>query len=644
MIRQSLEHPVSRYLVLRVGCFSIIHIMFFSQVYTQAISINGRITSSRFPIRNASVTFIDDADTTRKFSSLTDGSGNYQISIVTSVESHDNVRPTTFELGQNYPNPFSSSTAIPYEINKTSNVQVTIFDILGRVVRTFDVAQHAVGRHNVLWDGRSNFGDRVAKGIYFCKLDAHGEFQVRKMILSEGSKGLASLPRTLSSNEPLLRTKATQNNQGTTYTARIENTSTTSPVIISKVISNIVIENDTTINFNVEYLPVATIDPDSVYQYIRGFGAANILPWRPDMTTSEIETAFGTGEGQLGFTILRLMIQPDSNQWSMNVASAKKAIDKGVLVFASPWNAPAALTEVVNGQTRVRYSMYNRYAEHLNAFHAFLARNGAPIYAVSVQNEPDYAQDWTGWTPSEMLTFMKENASAIGTRVIAPESFQFRRNMSDPILNDSIACANLDIVGGHIYGGGLGSYPLAQMKGKEIWMTEHLTGETSQANDLSWSISAAKEISDVMSAGMNAYVWWYLVRFYGPISDGEKESVGGGRKGEVTKKGYMMSQFSRFIRPGFYRVESSVYPSLGAASTTAYKDPASSKVVIVAVNPGSTGIEQVFRIQHRPMLTSLTPYTTSGSQNCRKGDPVGVANGSFTFTLEPFSITTFVLN
>lgn len=39
---------------------------------------------------------------------------------------------------------------------------------------------------------------------------------------------------------------------------------------------------------------------DSTAQVIRGFGAANIVGWRPDMTDSEIETAFGVGEGRLG--------------------------------------------------------------------------------------------------------------------------------------------------------------------------------------------------------------------------------------------------------------------------------------------------------------------------------------------------------
>lgn len=67
-----------------------------------------------------------------------------------------------------------------------------------------------------------------------------------------------------------------------------------------------------------------------------------------------------------------------------------------------------------------------------------------------------------------MLTFVKDYASLkTGTMLIAPESFQFRRPLSDPILNDSIACANMDIVGGHIYGAGLARYPLAKEKGKK---------------------------------------------------------------------------------------------------------------------------------------------------------------------------------
>jgi glucuronoarabinoxylan endo-1,4-beta-xylanase len=361
------------------------------------------------------------------------------------------------------------------------------------------------------------------------------------------------------------------------------------------------------------------------------------------MTDSEIATAFGTGDGQLGFTILRLRVQPNSNEWSINVPTAKKAYDMGALIIASPWSPPASMktnNNLVRGE--LREDAYDDYAAHLNSFADFMSANGVPIYAISVQNEPDVTVTYEScdWNPAQMAKFMRENAHTIGTRVMAPESFQFRRQMSDPLLNDSLATANLDIVAGHIYGGGLARYPLAEEKGKEVWMTEHLSGETSQANDWSWALPVAKEINDVMQAGMSAYVWWYIVRFYGPISDGERNS---GTKGRATKKGYVMSQYSRFIRPGYYRVDSKSWPATGNVSVTAYKDSSSSKVVLVAVNTGSSPLEVAFRIENGT-ISNFSTYTTTQFQNCVQGDDVDVIDNRFAFNLEASSITTFVSN
>jgi glucuronoarabinoxylan endo-1,4-beta-xylanase len=614
----------------------------FSQAYGQAFSVSGRILASRYSVRNASVTFIDEADTTRKFSALTDSLGNYQIGLTTSIESAANILPTQFSLGQNYPNPFSSSTAIPYEINKESNIQVTIYDILGRAVRKFSVGRQAVGTHSVSWDGVNDFGTRVANGIYFYKLDVHGESRVGKMVFNKVSNGTVLLPIASSPNRMPLKANAIQNVQGTAFTARIENTATTSPAIAFKETVHIVIEKDTTLNFSVTYIPLAVIEPDVPRQNIRGFGASNIILWRPDMTDSEIETAFGTGEGQLGFSILRIMIEADSSRWSLYVPTAKKAQDRGATIIASPWYAPDALSEAVDTIQRVRHDKYAEYAAHLNSFNSYMQNNGVTVYGISAQNEPDIEGNWTSWTSGEMLTFMRDYANAIeGTNVMAPESFHFDRTYSDPILNDSIACANTDIICGHIYGGGLGQYPLAQSKGKEVWMTEYLSGENSQANDLTWAVSAAQSINDAMASGMSAYVWWYIVRFYGPISDGMN---GSGNKGDVTKKGYMMSQFSRFVRPGYYRIQSSNIPSVVSTSVTAYKDPVTSKVVIVAINAGTTPVQQIFRIQNATTITTVLPYVTSGTENCEVWNYVPVVDGSFTYSLEPSSVTTFISN
>ena len=77
---------------------------------------------------------------------------------------------------------------------------------------------------------------------------------------------------------------------------------------------------------------------------------------------------------------------------------------------------------------------------------------------------------------------------------------------------------------------------------------------------------------------------------------------------------------------------------------TAYKDPSSSKIVIVAINQGSAEIENAFRIENELMTSNFTPYTTSESKNCEQGDQVTVIDGIFTYTLEPSSITTFISN
>jgi glucuronoarabinoxylan endo-1,4-beta-xylanase len=310
------------------------------------------------------------------------------------------------------------------------------------------------------------------------------------------------------------------------------------------------------------------------------------------------------------------------------------------------------MVEKVNNVSRVRYDMYEAYAAHLNSFTRFMKANGVTIYGLSVQNEPDITDQWTSWTSAEMLTFMKQNAGAITeTKVMAPESFQFRRNMSDPILNDSVACANTDIVCGHIYGAGLSSYPLAMSKGKEVWMTEYLMGENNSGNNWSWALTLAQNINDVMKSDMSAYVWWTIVRYYGPIGDGERAASPQDpnetypKKGEVTKKGYVMSQFSKFIRPGYHRVESSIYPPVtgSGVDVTAYKDPLSSKVVVVAINTNSTQAQCAFRLNNGTRRT-FTPYTTSETKNCEQGKVFDVTDGSFTFTVEPSSIATFVQN
>ena len=173
-------------------------------------------------------------------------------------------------------------------------------------------------------------------------------------------------------------------------------------------------------------------------------------------------------------------------------------------------------------------------------------------------------------------------------------------------------------------------------------MTEYLINELSHGigMDTSWTAAmlTGQTINDCMAANMNAYVWWYLVRYYGPMCDGKYL-----RKGELTKKGYVMSQYARFVRPGDVRVESTIFPPTNSIRLTAYKDNESSKTVIVALNQYTTPMEVAISVQNGEVGT-LTPYTTSAAKDVSKGDDLPVTEGKIIVTLAALSVTTFVSN
>lgn len=100
----------------------------------------------------------------------------------------------------------------------------------------------------------------------------------------------------------------------------------------------------------------------------------------------------------------------------------------GSYSFASPWEPPANLAESggSNGKLHLPKSNYAAYAKHLNDFGTYMKSNGVDLYAVSVQNEPDYASEWTYWSTDETTDFIANYGDQItSTRLMSPESFQY---------------------------------------------------------------------------------------------------------------------------------------------------------------------------------------------------------------------------
>lgn len=86
--------------------------------------------------------------------------------------------PSKFVRDQNYPNPFNPATVISYQIPVNSYVTLRVFDILGREVATLVSERKNAGTYSVQWNA-SGF----SSGVYFCRLEADGKREIRKMIL-----------------------------------------------------------------------------------------------------------------------------------------------------------------------------------------------------------------------------------------------------------------------------------------------------------------------------------------------------------------------------------------------------------------------------------------------------------------------------
>lgn len=379
----------------------------------------------------------------------------------------------------------------------------------------------------------------------------------------------------------------------------------------------------------------AIIDLTATYQTIRGFGGATVFtPAGGLPSATDMNTLFGNGNGQIGLSILRIRVASDNDpNWrAVELNHALQAKAHGAIVIASPWSPPIRMksnNNLIDGT--IKTEAYEDYANYLKDFATYMATNNAELYAISVQNEPDISVSYEScrWTSTQMRDFLKDYGHLINnTKVIAPESFNFNQSFSDVILNDATAAANIDIVGGHIYGSGLSDYPNARNKGKELWMTEHYTNNL-DANNWGNAMLTAKSIHDCLTiAQYNAYIWWYLKRYYGPL----------GEDGVVTKRGWVMANYSKFVRHGFYRIFASANPRPNIHVSAYYGN----KLVVVALNLSDINVPQSFSLKNSTS-TGFTPYTTSQTLNLNQGTTGTINDGIFSYTLPANSVTTFVV-
>lgn len=106
--------------------------------------------------------------------------------ITTSTEEELNPYGLTssgYQLGQNHPNPFSSSTWINYILPKQNLVKLSIYNVNGAIVRTLHDGTQLAGTHSIEWNGLNNDGNQAAPGIYFYRLQSENYIGTKKMFL-----------------------------------------------------------------------------------------------------------------------------------------------------------------------------------------------------------------------------------------------------------------------------------------------------------------------------------------------------------------------------------------------------------------------------------------------------------------------------
>ena len=105
------------------------------------------------------------------------------ITVSDVLSSNSDHFPEKLDIRHAHPNPFNNTVSISFEMPNSKNVNLTIFDMKGRLVRQFNLGMLDIGYHNVLWDGKNDSGNELPSGIYMTVLELGDEFNIQKISL-----------------------------------------------------------------------------------------------------------------------------------------------------------------------------------------------------------------------------------------------------------------------------------------------------------------------------------------------------------------------------------------------------------------------------------------------------------------------------
>ena len=269
-------------------------------------------------------------------------------------------------------------------------------------------------------------------------------------------------------------------------------------------------------------------------------------------------------------------------------------------IMATPWSPPGWMKtsgSMIGGTLNT--SAYNAYANYFVKYINAYKELGLPIYAVTVQNEPEYAPpNYPGMamSASEEANFIKNNlgpafiGNSISTKIIAYDHNFNDINYPLSVLGDSGANPYIAGTAWHLYAGGQESmtavhnaYPT-----KDNWFTEGSDG--SWAGDGSWHDSFKQHMAKAIRVTRNwskSVLWWNMAldENNGPTVLDKSTCYGvltvNQSTGAVSYNAdyYTLGQFSKFVDSGAYRIESNSFDN--DVEDVAFKNPDGSKVLVV---------------------------------------------------------------
>ena len=382
----------------------------------------------------------------------------------------------------------------------------------------------------------------------------------------------------------------------------------------------------------------ATINFTNTQQRIDGFGASSA--WMSGtLSTYDADLIFSTNTG-IGLSLLRTRIAPDGTTWEAGIAQQAQA--RGAKIWSTPWSPPAIYknTNSVNGGSFVSATTnYQNYASLLAKYVANLKNSsGISLYALSVQNEPNYATDYESclWTPQQLHDFVPYLSAALtasnvaSTKIILAEDANWKWNLASNAMADVTTSNLVGILAAHNYGSTASAVTnFGTPCPKTLWETEHYLGTD---NSITNGLALAQEIHSFLTvASVNAYHYWWL---YANDTGG----IVGSNSANPARRLFVMGNYSKFIRPNFYRVG---LTNNTTALVSAFKDSGSTNFVVVAANPTPFPVSQTFALTNFPAVTRLAPWATTATSSLANQGVVNVTNGIFSSILPAWSVVSF---